>query len=98
METTSNTDALKVNMILTALETDKAELADEIGEDRTAVSRVLSGQRRTKRTQKKIVRAICNRIEKLIIPEDQLEEDSEELAKKQLSEKMMKQWGRGPIE
>ncbi|HEX9005425.1 MAG TPA: hypothetical protein VGB07_36295 [Blastocatellia bacterium] len=61
-------DKLKLSVILTALETDKQQLADEIGEDRAVVSKVLSGNRKATGTRRKLAKAICTRIEALIIP------------------------------
>ena len=93
METTNNTEALRVNIILTALDTNKQELADEIGVNRAIVSKVLSGQQRGKRTRKKLAHAICNRIETLIVGEE-VEEGAEERRRQQLSDKMLKVWAR----
>jgi DNA-binding Xre family transcriptional regulator len=80
METTNSGVAWKVNIILTALDIDKTELAEEIGVDRTNLSRVLSGERRTKRIQKKVVEAICKRIDLLIIGEQSGEESEAKAA------------------
>lgn len=77
--TDKKTEALQVNVILTALGTDKQELAAEIGEDRANLSNVLSGRRPGKRTRKKLARAICARVERLIIGEDSVKGEESEV-------------------
>jgi len=74
-----DTRALQIDVILAVLKTDKQELADEIKEDRSNVSRVLSGQRRGARTKKKLAKAICRRVEELLL--DAPSPDSEQGAK-----------------
>ena len=59
-----------LDIILVALDTDKQQLADEIGEDRTIVSRVLSGQRKALPTRRKLAKALCSKVEALILPQD----------------------------
>lgn len=59
-----------LDIILVALDTDKQQLADEIGEDRTIVSRVLSGQRKAPATRRKLAKALCSKVEALILPPD----------------------------
>ncbi len=61
-------DKLKLNVILATLEVDRQELADEIGEDRTVVSKVLSGNRKGVSTRKKLAKVLCSKIEALILP------------------------------
>jgi len=62
--------AKDLNVILAVLDTDKQQLADEIGENRTVVSKVLAGKRKGIATRKKLAKAICHKIEQLIIPAD----------------------------
>lgn len=57
-----------LNIILAVLDTSKQALADEIGEDRTIVTKVLAGKRKGLSTRKKLARAICGKIERLVIP------------------------------
>lgn len=63
----NSTKSLRVNIILTVLDIDKQKLADQIGCDRSVVARVLSGERKTKRVQQKIVGALCQQIENLFV-------------------------------
>lgn len=62
--------AKDLNIILAALDTDKQQLADEIGEDRTIVSKVLAGRRKAPGTRQKLARALCVKVENLIIPSE----------------------------
>jgi len=67
-------DKKDLDIILAALGTDKQQLADEIGEDRTIVSRVLSGKRKALATRRKLARALCSKVEALILPPDLIPE------------------------
>lgn len=57
-----------LDIILTVLETDKQKLADEIGVERTIVSKTLSGVRKNPAVRKKLATALCRKVEALIIP------------------------------
>lgn len=70
MQTAENTEALKINIILTALEVDKSQIAEEINVDRTVVSKVLSGERKTKKVRSQIAEVVCAKVRELINPED----------------------------
>lgn len=59
---------LRLKMILTSLDTSVQELADEIGANRTVVSRVLAGQRAGKRLRSRLAEAIHRRIDDLLPP------------------------------
>lgn len=63
-------NAKNLNIILAVLDTDKQQLADEIGEDRTVVTKVLAGKRKGAATRKKLAGALCRKIEALLIPAD----------------------------
>lgn len=65
---TQDKKALQVNMVLTALETNKQELATEINTDRSSISKVLSGKRVGAKIRGQLVEAICARIKQLILP------------------------------
>ncbi len=59
-----------LNIILAVLDTDKQQLADEIGEDRTVVTKVLAGKRKGVGTRKKLAGALCKKIEALVMPNE----------------------------
>ncbi|HMV87637.1 MAG TPA: hypothetical protein PLD20_05675 [Blastocatellia bacterium] len=59
--------AKNLNIILAVLDTDKQQLADEIGEDRTVVTKVLAGKRKAPATRKKLAGVLCKKIEALLI-------------------------------
>lgn len=63
-------NAKSLNIILAVLDTDKQQLADEIGEDRTVVTKVLAGKRKGTTTRKKLAGVLCKKIEALLIPVD----------------------------
>jgi len=63
-----------LNIILAVLGTDRQQIADEIGEDRAVVSKVLAGKRKGHLTRKKVAKAVCGKIEALIIPADSVEQ------------------------
>lgn len=79
MEENQDKKALKVNVILTALETDKQELAAEIGADRSSVSKVLGGKRVGAKIRGQVAEAICARIKNLILPPSE-EKDADKKA------------------
>lgn len=72
-------NAKKLNIILAVLDTDKQKLADEIGEDRTVVSKVLSGNRKGMTTRRKLAKNLCGKIESLIIPAEPVEQATAEV-------------------
>lgn len=55
-----------LEIILTVLDANHQTLADEIGVDRSLVTRTLNGARRSPAVRKKLSKAICTRIERLI--------------------------------
>ncbi len=57
-----------LDIILVALDTDKQQLADEIGVERTIVSKTLNGNRKNPAVRKKLAKALCSKVEALIIP------------------------------
>jgi transcriptional regulator with XRE-family HTH domain len=79
MEDRNDRKSKDLNIILAALDTDKQQLADEIGEDRTVVSKVLSGKRKSPSTRKKLARALCAKVEDLIIPSELTEQATAEV-------------------
>ena len=79
MEDQNDRKTKALNIILAALDTDKQQLADEIGEDRTVVSKVLAGKRKALPTRKKLARALCVKVESLIIPSELTEQATAEV-------------------
>lgn len=59
---------LRLKMILTALDTSVQDLANDIGAERSIVSRVLTGQRVGKKMRNQLSAAIQERIEQLLPP------------------------------
>jgi len=70
MPNIDNASALKLRIILAALETDTQELADALGEQRPVLSGIISGQRKAKRARRKLAEAVNQKINDLILTED----------------------------
>lgn len=68
-----------LNIILAVLNTDRQQLADEIGEDRSVVSKVLDNKRKGTNTRRKLAKALCNKVERLIIPAEAAEQATAEV-------------------
>lgn len=69
MEANQGDRELRFNVLLVALNTNKQELADEIGAQRTTVTKVLQGHRIGKSIRGKLADAICRRIHDLLPPD-----------------------------
>lgn len=59
---------LKLKVILTALEVDTQELADQIGEQRPVISGIISGTRIATKARRKMAAALSQRMSDLILP------------------------------
>lgn len=80
METLKEIRELKINLLLMALGTDKQQIASEIGEDRGNVINTLNGKRRALRIRRKVIAALCQRVEKLIVGDETAEEEQAKAA------------------
>ncbi len=64
--------ALRAKMLMTVLDVDVQELADEIGADRSNLTKIIAGERKGLRLRPKLVKALCGRIEQFILdPEEE---------------------------
>jgi len=67
---------LATGVILTALGTDIQTLANQVNEDRSLVSRILSGERQAKRVREKVADELANQVRSFILTDEPIESAS----------------------